>query len=132
MGALCPGGDKLQPERRTYYRFTLTYPVHIHFRAHTDDVEVEATSQNVSSGGILLRSPSFIPLHTSITSIMSMQRNPFALPVHLLAEGEVVRLHKIAPGSSFLIAVCFSAPVTELESHSKFLLIRPEWNPTAE
>ena len=111
-------------QRRHYHRFALKYPVHVTFHSGESVVEFEAASENVSKGGILLKSPWMIPLHTTVRVAMSVQGTHVVRPIRLVAEGTTVRLQPGPRGETFLVAVQFTHPITQIEAQVDFVLVR--------
>ena len=112
-------------QRRHYHRFPLQYPVRIAFHSGDSLANFETTSENVSKGGILLKSPWMIPLHTTVNLAMSVQGAHVVRPIRLVAEGRTVRLQPDPSNATFSVAVQFTQPVTEIGAHVDFVLVRP-------
>ena len=112
-------------QRRSHRRFGLRYPVRISFQSDESVAKFDAVSENVGSGGILLKSRWMIPLHTSVSLAMSIQGDHVVRPLRLVAEGETVRLGNNSADATYLIAVQFAPPVTEIEAHIDYVLLRP-------
>src|SRR5208283_2524128 len=104
-------------EGRKHRRFNLECPVRMKFQSGGSAVEVETTSENVSIGGLLVRSPSAIPQHTPVTFIISIQPEQAVHPVYLVGEGEIVRVESEAD-ATFAIAVQCETPIHQLEEFS--------------
>lgn len=102
---------------RKYRRFALEFPVRMKFRSGSATAEIEAVSQNVSVGGLLVRSALPIPQHTPVTFILSVHGKQSVRPVHLMGEGEVVRVEGGEAEVTFMMAVKCDAPVTQLEEY---------------
>ena len=98
-----------------YRRFPLEYSVPMKFQCGGSAVKVEAISQNVSIGGLLVRSASMIPLHTTVTFAMHAQGEKVIRPICLVGEGKIVRVEKSATDAIFAIAVQCNTPVTHSE-----------------
>jgi len=113
-------------QRRSHRRFGLQYPVRITFRSGESVAEFDVVSENVGSGGILLKSHWMIPLHTIVSLAMNIQGDHVVRPLRLLAEGKTVRLWNDSTNATYLIAVQFAQPVTEIESNIDFVLLRPQ------
>lgn len=77
---------------RKYRRFALEFPVRMKFQSGSSNAEIEAVSENVSVGGLLIRSALPIPQHTPVTFVLSVHGKRSVRPVHLVGEGEVVRV----------------------------------------
>ena len=111
-------------QRRNHRRFSLQYPVRVTFRSGESVAEFDAVSENVGSGGILLKSHWMIPLHTIVSLTMTIQGDSVVRPLRLVAEGKTVRLRNNATGATYSIAVQFDEPVTEVEANIHFVLLR--------
>lgn len=102
-------------QERRYRRFQLECPVCVKFQAASSFTEVEAISQNVSIGGLLVKSASMIPEHTPVTFIISIQGRQVVYPIYLAGEGKVVRVESRQADAAFLVAVECGAPIKQLE-----------------
>ncbi len=102
-------------QRRKYLRFNLAYPVRMKFEGGGSVEEFETISKNVSIGGFLVRSVSPIPLHTPISFIISFHGEQAVRPIHLVGEGNIVRVERNDHDAAFSIAVHCKTPVTQLE-----------------
>ena len=81
----------------------------------SEATEFEAVSKNVSVGGLLVRSTGVIPQNTPVTFILSVHGERAVRPIHLIGEGEVVRVECEEVNATFVMAVKCKAPVTQLE-----------------
>ena len=105
-----------QPRR--YRRYDLEFPVRMIFQNGAVVTELEGVSKNVSVGGLLVRSATPLPQHTSIRFTLIVHGKNAVRPVHLVGEGEVVRVvTSTAAGGAFLMAVRCSTTVTQLEEY---------------
>ena len=102
---------------RKYRRFNLEFPVHMKVRSNSLPTEIEAVSKNVSVGGLLVRSVRMIPQNTAVSFILSVHGEKAVRPIHLMGEGEIVRVESEEGGATFVIAVKCKAPVTQLEEY---------------
>jgi len=100
-------------QEREHRRFRLEFPVCVKFQAANCATEVEAISQNMSIGGLLVKSPSLIPEHTRVTFIISLQGELAGHPIYLAGEGEIVRVE--SSGAAFAVAIKCEVPLTQLE-----------------
>ncbi len=100
---------------RIYRRFDLEFPVRMRFQSGADRLEIEGVSKNLSIGGLLVRSTLAIPKHTSVSFMICLHASDGVRPVHLMGEGEVVRLIGGEHEGVFLIAVRCDEPVVHLE-----------------
>ena len=105
-----------QPERK-HRRFHLECPVCVKFQAGDSAVEIETISQNVSIGGLLVKSAAMIPVHTPVTFIISVQVEQAVHPIYLTGEGKVVRAENGRHAATFVIAVECRAPIMQLEEY---------------
>ena len=102
---------------RKYRRFNLEFPVTLKVQSGTPGAEIEAISKNVSVGGLLLRSAQPIPTHSQVTFILSVHGEHAVRPIHLVGEGEIVRVEDEGSGPTFTIAVKCKTPVAQLENY---------------
>lgn len=98
---------------RTYPRFELQFPVRIRFQSGATRLEIEGVSKNVSIGGLLVRSVVAIPKRTSVSFVVSLHGSDAVRPVHIMGEGEVVRV--LEHDGVYLMAVKCKEPVVHLE-----------------
>ena len=101
-------------KQRKYRRFNLHYPVLVKFQHGHFASEIEATSKNVSIGGLLLQAASEIPQHTPVSFIMTIQGGPVVRPIRVSGEGKVVRVKRGCREQEFAIAVECRSPVTHI------------------
>jgi PilZ domain len=99
---------------RKYRRFNLHYPVLVKFQRGRFTTEIEATSKNVSVGGLLLQAASEIPQHTPIRFTMTIQGGPVVRPIRITGEGKVVRVEHGSREREFAIAVQCLSRVTQI------------------
>src|ERR1700742_2002317 len=90
---------------RKYRRFSLEFPVRIKVHAGPLNSEVEAVSKNVSVGGLLVRSAQSIPQNSLVTFVLSVHGEQAVRPVHLVGEGEIVRVENETADATFSLAV---------------------------
>lgn len=107
------GPPQFRKERK-YRRYNLRYPVHVQFSAGDSVLELDAVSKNLSVGGMLLESVASIPQQCPVMLTVTMQGHPIMRPIHLMAEGKVVRVEQTDPG--FAIAVECSRPLSQIET----------------
>jgi hypothetical protein len=118
MDNLYSGAWSPNSQKRKSLRFTMEYPVRIKFQAENSTThEIETFSKNVSLRGLLVKSAARIPLHTSVTFIMSVQREQAVRPIQLAGEGEIVRIEDDITDEMFLIAVRCKRPLIQLEGY---------------
>ena len=104
-------------QERKFRRFELECPVFVRYPAACTANEVEVVTQNVSIGGLLVKSASAIPEHATVTFIISVQADGVVQPIYLGGEGEIVRVAKSHENGMFAIAVECKAPITRLEEY---------------
>ena len=104
-------------KRRQYPRYNLDFPVRVMFQAGAMPKEIETISKNVSLGGLLVRSASTIPQDTLVTFVLSVHGEHGVRPIHLLGEGEIVRVEPDGAGETFAVAIRCKHPVTQLEDY---------------
>jgi hypothetical protein len=109
------------PQERRYRRFNLKYPVHVKFHSGNSISELDATSRNVSVGGMLLETDAAIPQHSPVTFLMIVQKERTSRPIELAGEGEVVRVENRDAG--FAIAVQCKQPISQIEPYLKAVAI---------
>ena len=102
---------------RSYRRFELEFPVRLKFQVGSTSSEIETVSKNVSIGGLLVRSALPIPEQTSVVFVLSVHAKQSVRPVHLVGEGEIVRLESGEAEGTFVMAVKCNALVTQLEEY---------------
>jgi hypothetical protein len=100
---------------RKYRRFNLEFPVLIKIQSDSEATEVEAVSENVSVGGLLVRSTLMIPCNTPVSFILSVHGEHAVRPIHLMGEGDIVRAEGEEAAATFVLAIKCKAPVTQLE-----------------
>ena len=104
-------------QERKYRRFRVECPVRVKFRAGSFATEVEALSQNVSIGGMLVKSASMIPEDTPVTFILSVQGDDTVHSIYLTGRGKVVRVEISQEDAMFAVAVECKAPIRQLEDY---------------
>lgn len=102
---------------RKYRRYSLRYPVHVKLGSGSQPSELEAVSVNVSVGGMLLETNAMIPPHTPLSFVMTLVGGEIVQPIHLVGEGQVVRVENIGVGSRFAIAVHCKKPIAEIDTY---------------
>lgn len=104
-------------KERRYRRFDLHFPVSLRFPQAGIVRELEATSKNVSVGGLLVTASDEVPLRTRVKLSMNVVGPRFRHPITLLGAGKVVRVESLGPGAGFAIAVECKHPIKEMEEH---------------
>jgi|SRR5579863_4639551 len=106
-----------RPERRRYRRFDLQYPVRLRLQLAGSPGQIEAVSKNAAVGGLLLRAAVTIPQRTPVGFVMTIHGEQVVHPIHLVGDGQVVRVEAEPSGTGFVIAVECTDPITELENN---------------
>ena len=105
-------------EERKYRRYPLECPVLMKFQSLGATAEVTAVSENVSIGGLMVRSPSMIPRCTQVKFTIQIHREHAFRPIYLSGEGEIVRVEKGSVlDDMFGVAVECKNPITQLEGY---------------
>ena len=112
-----PRPPALHQKERRHHRFDLQFPVCLSFPSGGTIRELEAISENVSIGGLLLKADDQIPPRTRVSLTMEVKSPESQRPVRLVARGEVVRVEALGPGGGFAIAVQCQQPITAMKGH---------------
>jgi len=104
------------PRERKHRRFDLQFPVCLSFPTGAEVRELEAISQNVSIGGVLLQAGYQVPPQTRVSLRMDVISPWSNRAVRLVGKGKVVRVEALGPGAGYAIAVECQRPITEIES----------------
>ena len=118
--AMEKNSDPTQPshfQERKHRRFSVRYPVQVMFDVAGSVSELQAISNNVSLGGILLEAATPIPQHCDVTFAMAVPEHHIIGAVQLAGEGEVVRVESHQSGTGFAIAVKCRRPLSKLEDY---------------
>jgi PilZ domain-containing protein len=102
---------------RNNRRFELEFPARLKFVIGSSSSEIEAVSKNVSLGGLLLRSALPVPQHIPVTFVLSIHGKESIRPIHLMGEGEIVRVEINEADRAFMIAVRCKTPLSQLEEY---------------
>ena len=100
---------------RSYRRFALAFPVRLNYQSGSTTAEIETVSQNLSIGGLLVRSAISVPQDTKVSFVVSVHGRNAVRPIHLRGEGQIVRIETGDAEGTFVLAVKCNAPVTQLE-----------------
>jgi PilZ domain len=93
------------PQERRYRRFSLCYPVAVKVDLGSASSEIQAVSNNLSLGGILVHADSALPQHCHVNFIMTVQDHNIIGPTKIVGQGEVIRVQPHHSGTGFAIAV---------------------------
>jgi len=110
----------ISDQKRKHTRFPLNYPVQLKFGGGADLQELEAISNNISLGGILLQAPMPVPQNCDVEFVMTVQKGKKGRPIRLRGAGRVVRLEQHSSGRGFGIAIECKSPIYRI-----FSQIRP-------
>ena len=112
-----PTGTARSPwQERRYRRFKLRYPVQLTIHSSELTPEVEAVSQNICIGGLLLECPVRIPQQSTVDFVITVQ-TPTLRPVELVGKGKVVRVEWTAIPGEFAVALECEQPITQIEAY---------------
>jgi hypothetical protein len=95
----------LQQERRAERRYPVRQPAWIRLPGSGECRDIAATTENMSTRGVLLRSPLAIPLGAKIELTLRLANGP-----QLRGTGEVLRVNPSVE-ESFLVAVSCDLPL---------------------
>jgi PilZ domain len=101
----------IRNQERKHPRFPLDYPVQLKFRGDGERQELEAMSNNISTGGVLLQAQSPVPLNCEVEFVMTIQRSNTHKPIRLKGAGRVVRVEQHLSGRGFGIAIECDHPI---------------------
>lgn len=101
----------IRNEGRRHPRFPLGYTVHLKFLGDGERQELEAMSNNVSQGGVLLDSLWPLPPNCPVEFVMTIQRSKAQKPIRLKGAGQVVRVEQHVSGGGFGIAIKCAHPI---------------------
>jgi c-di-GMP-binding flagellar brake protein YcgR len=104
-------------QERRYRRFSLRYPVNVKFGLGKTVSELQAVSNNISLGGVLLEADSAIPAHSGVRFTVIVRDHEIIGSTQIVGEGEVVRVEPLSSGAGFAIAVACKHPITELQGY---------------
>ena len=102
---------------RRHQRFNLQFPVCLSFPAKGRVCELATVSENVSVGGLLLKSGTEVPPLTPVNVTMDLKGPWSHRMVRLVAKGKVVRVEALGPDAGFAIAVECERAITEIKGH---------------
>jgi hypothetical protein len=105
------------PPQRRHRRFSVRYPVLVKFPAGDTLSGIQAVSNNVSLGGVLLETDTPLPQHCDVSFVMTVPEHRVVGPIQIAGEGEVVRVEPHRSGSGFAIAVRCTLPISKLEDY---------------
>lgn len=103
------------PQERRYRRFSLCYPVAVKVDLGSASSDIQAVSNNLSLGGILMHADSALPQHCHVNFIMTVQEHHIIGPTKIVGEGEVIRVQPHHSGTGFAIAVRCIRPLSAIE-----------------
>ena len=106
---------KLYPIERKYRRFELQLPVRLSFPSGRHLRKLRTISKNVSVGGLLLKVNDPVPLHAHVSLTIDVRTPGARRVVHLVSEGEVIRVEPGGPDGGFEIAIECQRPIKEIE-----------------
>jgi len=101
----------IRNNERKHPRFPVDYPVQLKFRNNGERQELEAMSNNISQGGVLLQAPSPVPTNCEVQFVMTIPTDQTRKPIQLKGAGRVVRLEQYLSGRGFGIAIECKRPI---------------------
>jgi PilZ domain len=104
-------------DTRRHRRFSVRYPVEVRFSPGDTRSGLQAVSNNVSVGGVLLEADSPLPQHCDVSFTMTVPKHRVVGPIQIVGEGQVVRVERHQSGSGFAIAVQCTRPISKLEDY---------------
>jgi hypothetical protein len=113
----------IRNQERKHPRFPLDYPVHLKLLGGGERRELEAMSNNISQGGVLLQAPSPVPPNCEVEFVMTIQRSKTLKPIRLKGAGRVVRLEQHLSGKGFGIAIECKRPIHRILKHVRAFLM---------
>jgi len=117
MSGKQPQRANLDYERqRRYRRFDLQFPVLVSFPAENAVEELNAITRNVSLGGLLLEVNRPLPVGTHVDLRIAVETADAGHPIHLLGEGDIVRVYTMDSGAGFALAVECQRPIAEVRN----------------
>jgi PilZ domain len=109
-----------KPECRANPRFPIHFPVYVQFGGNDIVRKIEALTENVSTGGILLQSLEPIPRNSEVEFVISIRNTLMSL--RLKSTGRVVRREEHSSGIGFWIAIQCDRPIRILKAvRSQFM-----------
>lgn len=99
------------PNNRKEPRFPLRCRVRLSFSEDTE-AQLVGVTQNVSLGGVLLESPSYIPENCLVSFNIVPEREQTVTPFEFAGTGRVTRVRPDPPGSGYVIALKCAHPIT--------------------
>lgn len=106
-----------RPQKRKHRRFDLRYPVHVKFALKNSVSELQAISDNISIGGVLLQTEAKIPQHCDVSFTMTVKGHRVIGPTKIVGEGQVVRVEPHHSGMGFAVAVQCKRPISKLKDY---------------
>lgn len=92
-------------QQRKHMRFVMRYPVHLTFGGHGALHQLDALSENISVGGILLETALPVPQKSGVEFVMTIQRSQKNRPIRLKGSGQVVRVEHHPSREGFRVAI---------------------------
>jgi len=106
--------EDLTRDKRKYRRYPLECAVDIRFSCEEVASELKGITRNVSIGGLLVCSPSWIAESCPVSFVLTVQASHLVHPVRLLGSGKVARVNPCARG--YEIGVECNKLIEELET----------------
>ena len=104
-------GSPQAEERRRHSRFLLTSSITLVLKQGTCSQPVDAVTENISLGGILVRVPCPLPEHAKVGFVVDVRGTFQQKGIRLKGTGRVVRLEPGRAPGEFLAAIKCSRPM---------------------
>ena len=114
-----PNKAPIPNQERKHPRFRLNYPVQLKFGGDGELQELEAMSNNISLGGVLLQAPWPVPQNSDVEFVMTVHKSGTPGPIRLKGAGRVVRLEEHSSGRGFGIAIECKRPIYQILSQMR-------------
>jgi hypothetical protein len=97
--------------QRKHVRYQLEFPVELRCFVEGAVTELEATSRNISLGGLLVEAREVVPSNCDVEFEMTVRTEPVRPGIRLRGIGHVVRVEPSDSGSGFLLALQCEGPM---------------------
>jgi len=117
MGTTSSGARLAKPDRRKHRRYDLHYPVQVIYCVGDTVVHLNAMSKNVSVDGMLLETPSAIPILSSVSFMITLVGGALSRSIELAGEAKVVRVECRGTETAWTSAVQYTRPIAQIEEY---------------
>jgi PilZ domain len=112
-----PGPQAHHSELRKHRRFDLQFPVFLRFSAGEVAHQYEGMSENVSVGGLLIKTVHELPLRAKVKLTMELAGLKSLRAIRLSADGEVVRVEPSKFDGVYAIAIKCHGSIAAMRKH---------------